>query len=178
MYENNMDNQDKGELHEKVIQINRTSKKTKGGDRMGFTSLAVVGDRNGNVGVALSHAPIVLSAVKKSTRKAKKQMHQMVIVGEARTIPHRVNAKSGASMVMLKPAPSGTGVRAGGPVRAVLQAAGYQNIVAKILGSKNIKGNVDATLKALSILKKPDSKIVGKSKKKVEEKVVKGGKTK
>lgn len=144
---------DDKDLVETVVEIKRTSKKTKGGNRLGFTCLAVVGDRNGHVGSALSHAPSVLPAVKKSMRRARKEMITFPIVGDARTIPHEIELARGANRILLKPAPAGTGIRAGGAVRAVLEAAGLQNVVAKILGSKSKKGNVDTTLEALTMLK-------------------------
>ena len=148
------------ELTETVIQIKRTSKKTKGGNRLSFTALAVVGDQQGRVGTALSKAPIVLSAIKKAQREARKYMFSFPLVGEAKTIPHRVELQSGASRVLLKPAPAGTGIRAGQAVRAVLEAGGIKNVVTKILGSGNIKGNVDATVEALQSLRDPGRRIL------------------
>ena len=150
---------DKGDIVETVVQIKRTSKKTKGGNRLGFTCLAVVGDKSGRVGTALSHAPSVLPAVKKAMRRARKDMISFPIVGEAKTIPHEIELSVGANRVMLKPAPAGTGIRAGGAVRAVLEAAGLHNVVAKILGSKSKKGNVDTTIQALLMLKQPSQRI-------------------
>lgn len=153
-------NFDKPELVETVVEIKRTSKKTKGGDRLGFTCLAVVGDRSGRVGTALSRAPSVVSAIRKSMKRAKNEMVEFSIVGAARTIAHVVEVEVGASHVLLKPAPAGTGVRAGGPVRAVLDAAGLHNVVAKILGTRSKKGNVDATIKALQQLREVKERIV------------------
>ena len=139
------------EFEEKVIQINRVSKKTKGGNKLGFTALVVVGDRKGKVGVALGKANDVLSAIKKGIRLAKKNFINVQL--KNRTIPHEIRVKFGAAKVLLKPAPMGTGVIAGGPVRAVVEAAGIQDIVSKILGSNNKISNVYATFYALKDLK-------------------------
>ena len=140
------------EFEEKIVQVNRVSKKTKGGNKIGFTALVVVGDRKGKVGVAQGKANDVLSAIKKGIRSARKKLIEVPVKGS--TIPHRILAKFGAAQVLLKPAPVGTGVIAGGSVRAVVEAAGIQNIVAKILGSNNKLTNVYATFKALKNLKK------------------------
>jgi len=161
------------EFIETVVEIKRTSKKTKGGNRLSFTCLAVVGDGAGKVGTALSRAPNVVSSVKKSMRRARKEMIEFPLIGEARTIPHEIEMTNGACRVLLKPAPAGTGIRAGGPVRSVLQAAGIQNVVAKILGSGNKKGNIDTVLIALSKLSEPSDRLhdrIHKSKKKKETK--------
>lgn len=139
------------EFEEKVIQINRVSKKTKGGNKIGFTALMVVGDRKGRVGVALGKANDVVGAIKKGIRLAKKNFIKVPIKGK--TIPHKIKAKYGAARILLKPASSGTGVIAGGPVRAVVEAAGIQNVVSKILGSNNKINNSFATFKALKSLK-------------------------
>lgn len=139
------------ELEEKVIQINRISKKTRGGNKIGFSALVVVGDKKGRVGVGLGKANNVLSAIQKSIRLARQKMIKVSLNGT--TIPHRVEAKLGAARVLLKPAPVGTGVIAGGPVRAVVEAAGIQDIVSKILGSNNKVNNVYATLQALQNFK-------------------------
>ncbi len=156
--QNGVDNQP--ELIETVVEIKRTSKKTKGGDRLGFTCLAVVGDGAGRVGSALSRAPSVVPAIRKAVKKAKSQMIEFPIVGEAKTIAHTIEVSLGASRIMLKPAPAGTGIRAGGAVRAVLEAAGLQNVVAKILGTRSKKGNVDTTLLALKKLRDPQSRVI------------------
>ena len=117
-----------------------------------------MGDKNGRVGSALGKANEVVAAIKKGSRKAKKQMFEVPLTGKARTISHEITIKRGASKVLLKPAPQGTGIIAGGPVRAVVEVAGIQNIVSKILGSRNKKGNVDAALEALRKLKSPKEK--------------------
>ncbi len=140
-----------GEFEEKIVQVNRVSKKTKGGNKFGFSVLAVVGDRKGRVGVGLGGAPDVSSAVRKAVTYAKKHLLQVPLKG--RTIPHEVHIKRGAARVMLKPAPPGTGVIAGGAIRAVVEAAGIRDIVSKILGSKNQASNVYATMEALKSLR-------------------------
>jgi len=139
------------EFEEKVIQINRISKKTQGGNKIGFSALVVVGDRKGKVGVALGKANDVLSAIKKGVRLAKKKLVKINLRGS--TIPHQIKIKFGAAKILMKPAPAGTGIIAGGSVRAVVEAAGIQNIVAKILGSNNKISNVYATFEALKSLK-------------------------
>lgn len=136
---------------EKVIQISRVSKKTKGGNKAGFSVLMVVGDKKGSVGVGLGKAKDVLSAIKKGVKKAKKKMIKVPLNGT--TIPFAVQLKQGASRVMLKPAPKGSGVIAGGPVRAVVEAAGVRDISSKILGTGNQASNVYATFAALQRVK-------------------------
>ena len=140
------------EFFERVVQVNRVSKKTKGGDRRSLSVVVVVGDKKGRVGVGLGKAMEVQSAVKKATAYAKKHLIEVPLRG--RTIPHSILVKSGAAKVLLKPAPIGTGVIAGGAVRIVVEAAGIHDIVSKILGTKNQASNVYATLEALSRLKK------------------------
>jgi small subunit ribosomal protein S5 len=139
------------EFEEKIVQVNRVSKKTKGGNKVGFSVLVVVGDKKGRVGVGLGGAPDVTSAVKKAVGYAKK--HLFTVPMKGKTIPHQVLVKRGAAKVLIKPAPPGTGVIAGGAVRAVVEAAGIRDIVSKILGSKNQASNVYATLDALKLLK-------------------------
>lgn len=140
------------EFFERVVQVNRVSKKTKGGDRRSLSVLVVVGDKKGRVGVGLGKAAEVQSAVRKATTYAKKHLIEVPLKG--RTIPHQVLVKSGAAKVLLKPAPVGTGVIAGGAVRMVVEAAGIHDIVSKILGTKNQASNVYATLEALGRLKR------------------------
>ena len=144
--------QEPKEFDEKVIRISRVSKKTKGGNQISFTALVVIGDKKGRVGVALGKAKDVLSAIKKAVRKAKKQLLNVPLV-DNRTIPHLVNLKLGAAKLLLKPAPEGTGVIAGGSVRAVLELAGVRDVVAKTLGTNNKLGNVNATFAALKLMK-------------------------
>lgn len=147
---NNRDNQEPKEFEEKVVQVSRVSKKTKGGNQFGFSVLMVVGDRQGKVGVGLGKAPDVMSAIKKGVRKAKKRM--FVVPMDGSTIPFSVEVKRGAGLIMLKPAPRGTGVIAGGPVRAVVEAAGIRDISSKILGTSNKASNVYTTFAALKEL--------------------------
>ena len=141
------------EFDEKVIRISRVSKKTKGGNQASFTALIVIGDRKGRVGVALGKAKDVLSAIKKGVRKAKKQLITIPLV-DGRTVAHDVNIKYGAARLMIKPAPLGTGVIAGGSVRSVLELAGVKDVVAKTLGANNKLTNVSATFNALKLMKK------------------------
>ncbi|CAN5296920.1 hypothetical protein BH10PAT2_BH10PAT2_4060 [soil metagenome] len=135
------------EFEEKVIQINRVSKKTKGGNKMGFSILMVVGDRKGKVGVGLGKSKDVMSAIRKGVKKAKKKMITVPLDGT--TIPFSITVKKGSGKVMLKPAPKGSGVIAGGPVRAVVEAAGIRDISSKILGSGTQSVSVYATFEAL-----------------------------
>lgn len=140
------------EFEEKVIKISRVSKKTKGGNKISFSALLVVGDRKGRVGVALGKAPDTLSAIKKGARKARKNLISVPMKGN--TIPFSLTVKRGAAVVLVKPAPPGTGVIAGGAVRAVVEAAGIRDIVAKILGSSNKASNVYATFETLRQMKR------------------------
>lgn len=139
------------EFFERVVQVNRVSKKTKGGDKRSLSVLVVVGDKKGRVGVGLGKAADVQSSVRKATTYAKK--HMITVNMKGRTIPHEVLLKLGAAKVLLKPAPTGTGIIAGGAVRVVVEAAGIHDIVAKILGTNNRASNVYATMDALSRLK-------------------------
>lgn len=132
---------------EKVVQVNRVSKKTKGGNKIGFAVLMVVGDHQGKVGVGLGKAPDVLSAIKKGVRKAKKRM--LTVPMDGATIPFPLELKQGASRIFMKPAPRGSGVIAGGPVRAVVEAAGIRDVSSKILGTGNKASNVYTTFAAL-----------------------------
>lgn len=140
--------QEPSEYYEKVVQVNRVSKKTKGGDKRSLSVLVVVGDRKGKVGVGLGKAADVQSAVRKATTYAKRHMI-FVPLKEDRTILHEIHIKLGAARLLLKPAPKGTGVIAGGPVRVVVEAAGIHDVVSKILGTNNKASNVYATLQAL-----------------------------
>ena len=135
------------EFDEKVVEIKRVTKKTKGGNHITFTCLVVVGDRAGKVGVAIGKATDVLSAIKKSVKRARKRM--ISVPTRKGTIPFAYEMKYGAARVFLKPAPQGTGVIAGGAVRSVVEAAGLENIVCKIMGSSNKMNNVWATFEAL-----------------------------
>lgn len=144
--------QQEGGFEEKIVQVNRVSKKTKGGNKIGFSVLVVVGDRKGKVGVGLGKAPDVSSAIKKGVAIAKKHSIDVPIVNG--TIPFDLYLKVGAAEVMLKPAPRGTGLIAGGAVRSVVSLAGIENISSKVLGTKNQASNVYATIEGLKRIAK------------------------
>jgi small subunit ribosomal protein S5 len=135
------------EFEETVVQINRISKKTKGGNQIKFSALLVVGDRKGKVGVGIAKAKDVRNAIRKAIEAAKRRMIMVPLKGT--TVPFSVVEKFSAARVMLKPAPPGSGIIAGGPMRVVLEAAGIRDASGKILGTKNKVSNVYATLKAL-----------------------------
>jgi len=135
------------EYEEEIVQVNRVSKKTKGGNKIGFSVLVVVGNRNGKVGVGLGKAPDVSSAIKKGVSIAKKHAIEIPIVNG--TIPFEHKIKLGAAKILLKPAPPGSGVIAGGAVRSVVSLAGIQNISSKVLGTGNQASNVYGTMEAL-----------------------------
>lgn len=139
--------QEPKEFEETVVQINRISKKTKGGNQIRFSALVVVGNKKGKVGVGNAKAKDVRSAIQKSVSEAKKRLITITMSGT--TIPFSVNEKFSASKVLLKPAPPGSGIIAGGPMRMVLEAAGLRDVVGKTLGSNNKISNVKATLAAL-----------------------------
>ncbi len=138
------------EFEEKVVQVNRVSKKTKGGNKISFSVLVVVGDKKGRVGVGLGKAKDVASAIRKAVNYAKKHLINVPIRNG--TIESDIFIKLGAAKVLLKPAPVGSGVIAGGAVRVVVEAAGIRNISSKVLGTKNQASNVYATLEALKKL--------------------------
>ena len=137
-------------FEEEIVQVNRVSKKTKGGNKIGFSVLTVVGDKKGKVGVGLGKAPDVSAAIKKGVSLAKKHAIEVPIVNG--TIPFEFNIKLGAAKIILKPAPPGSGVIAGGAVRSVVSLAGIKNISSKVLGTKNQASNVYATIEALKRL--------------------------
>src|SRR4030043_588864 len=150
------------EFAETVIEIKRVSKKTQGGNTIRFTALVVVGDRKGRVGIGLSKSLDVSSAIKKAIESAKKRMIQIPIKGQ--TIPYSVKEKYSAAKVIMKPAPPGSGIIAGGPIRVVLEAAGIRDAGGKILGTKNKASNVYATMRGLKTIARYDERKEHKSK--------------
>lgn len=142
------------EFHEKLVAVNRVAKVVKGGRRFGFAALVVVGDGKGRVGSGHGKAKEVPEAIRKATDQAKRKMIR-VPLREGRTIHHDVRGVSGAGKVILRSAPSGTGVIAGGPMRAVFDCLGVQDVVAKAVGSSNPYNMVNATLEALKSMESP-----------------------
>ena len=142
------------DLTDRVIHINRVAKVVKGGRRFSFSALVVVGDGAGHVGVGMGKANEVPEAIRKGNERAKKSLFRVPLTG--RTIPHKVDGRSGAGRIVLRPASEGTGVIAGGAMRAVLEAAGVKDVLAKILGTTNPHNVVNATVAALQLLEAPE----------------------
>lgn len=155
------------ELAEKVVAINRVSKTVKGGRIMKFSALVVVGDGNGTVGFGMGKSNEVPDAIRKGIDDAKKNLHKIALKGT--TIPHEITGKFGAGAVLMRPAPEGTGVIAGGPVRAVIEMAGIKNIRTKSLRSNNPCNVVRATMQGLTSLRTIEevAKLRGKSVKEI-----------
>ena len=150
-----MTDREQQQYDERVIQINRVAKVVKGGRRFSFSAVVVVGDGEGHVGVGLGKAGEVPESIRKGVEDAKKNLIKVPLVGT--TVPHEVRQQYGASTVMLKPASQGTGVIAGGAMRAVLETVGVRNVLAKSVGSNNPINLVRATIKGLQAMQSPES---------------------
>ena len=150
------------QLDERVIEIARVAKVVKGGRRFRFRVTLIMGDNHGKVGLGVGKANAVPDAMRKATDRARKNMHQVFLFGT--TIPHETTGKVGGAIILLKPASPGTGVIAGGGVRAVLEAVGVRDILTKSLGSSNVLNIVQATLQALEELKSPQEEAARRGK--------------
>ena len=150
------------QLDERVIEIARVAKVVKGGRRFQFRVTLIVGDNHGKVGMGVGKANAVPDAMRKATERARKNMRQIFLSGT--TIPHQSVGKIGGAIILLKPASPGTGVIAGGGVRAVLEAVGIHDILTKSLGSSNVLNSVQATLQALEALKSPQEEAARRGK--------------
>ena len=143
------------ELEERVVSIKRVSKTVKGGRRMQLSALVVVGDGKGKVGVGMGKSAEVPQAIKKAVEDAKKNMFHVAITKEG-TVPHEIMGEYGAGRVLIRPAVPGTGVMAGGPVRAVMELAGVKNVITKSLGTSNSLNIVKATAEGLKLIEGPE----------------------
>ena len=150
-------NREVKEFEERVVQINRISKTVKGGRRMRFAAIVVVGDKKGRVGYALGKANEVPDAIRKASEAAKKNVKRIPLVDGYRTIPHATTGRYGAGEVVLRPAAQGTGIVAGGVVRAILELAGATDVISKCVGSRTPINQVHATITALTELKTVNS---------------------
>lgn len=154
------------QLVEKVVYVNRCAKVVKGGRRFSFSALIVVGDQKGKVGYGFGKANEVSDAIRKGTDAAKRAMKKVVVVND--TLPHEIYTEFGGAKIVLKPAAPGTGLVAGEKVRAVLEAAGVSNVIAKSLGSSNSANVVKATMKAMLAMRTADQVLSARGKKKKE----------
>nr|QUE29221.1 ribosomal protein S5 [Erythrotrichia welwitschii] len=152
MSNNSKSKEKDNELERKVVQIRRVTKVVKGGKKLSFRAVVIIGNEKGQVAVGIGKAGDVMGAVKKGVADGKKHLVDIPLT-KSNSIPHRINGRAGAAKIMMRPAAPGTGVIAGGSVRTVLELAGVQNILAKQLGSNNPLNNARATIDALKNLK-------------------------
>lgn len=160
------------EFEQKILDLARVTRVTKGGKRMRFRTCLIIGDKKGRVGMGVAKGADVAASVEKAFRQAKKNLVTVPLVKE--TVPHRVEMKYGAAQIILKPAPVGTGLKSGGPVRVVLELAGVPNAVTKILGSNNKINNAKAIFAALRSFKEVEAKPVKTAPKPSDAKKVEG----
>ena len=152
---NKQENAGAPELQERVVYINRVAKTVKGGRRMALTALVVVGDGNGNVGVGMGKSQEVPNAIRKGVEDAKKNMFHVNLTAD-NTLPHDIIGEFGAGRVLLKPAVPGTGIITGGPVRALMELAGVENVIAKSLGTDNAMNIVKAAAEGMKNMESPE----------------------